>query len=354
MSNYKILYVGSMNPGSNSFKRYNTLKKLGVKLESIDVEKLLYRSVLTPLYHRLSWGPAVSSLNKKVLQQVKDFHPNILWIDNKSFIFGSTLRKLRAIDRTLQLVNVVTDDPNGKYRAHWRLTRSTAKLFDWHFVQRPENIEDFKAWGSPNVDFCFRSFDPDFHRKIELSEHDREKYHTKVGFIGTYEEEREAFIGYLIENGIPVQVTGDGWPKGRLWPIIENNYRGASVYGEEYIKTINGMDIALHFLRKGNRDQQDSRTFEIPACGSFMVAERSPLHEQFFNEDKEVVLFGSKEELLEKVKYYLDHPVEREKIAAAGHIRALISGYDHANRLKSILNKVLGNLPNEEVSKSYS
>jgi spore maturation protein CgeB len=69
------------------------------------------------------------------------------------------------------------------------------------------------------------------------------------------------------------------------------------VYEEEYIKTINGMEIALHFLRHGNRDEQDSRTFEIPACKVFMIAESSELHLQLFKENEEAVFFSSKKEL---------------------------------------------------------
>lgn len=343
MYKVKVLYVGSMNPSSNSFKRFKALEKLGVQLESIDIEQLLYHSMLTPLYHRYSFGPAVWNLNKIVLRKAKEFYPDIIWVDNKSYLLSKTLVELKEFNKKLHLINVVTDDPNGKYRGHWQLTRRTARYFDWHFVQRPENVADFKSWGSPNVEFCFRSFDPAFHRKISLTGEDLEYFKCNVGFIGTYEVEREEFIAFLIEQGIQVQVTGDGWPRGKFWEIIKEHYKGPSVYGDNYIKAINGMDIALHFLRKGNRDQQDSRTFEIPACGTFMIAERSPLHELFFKENIEAVLFDTKQELLEKVRYYLNNPKTREAIAEAGFQRAMGSGYDHESRMKSILNLVLGN-----------
>ncbi len=103
------------------------------------------------------------------------------------------------------------------------------------------------------------------------------------------------------------------------------------------MKAINGMGIALHFLRRENRDEQDSRTFEIPACGAFMLAERSPKHEAFFRDGEEAVFFDSDDDLLEKVKYYLTRPEQTKQIAAAGRYRCIASGFDHHGRIQAML-----------------
>ena len=117
-------------------------------------------------------------------------------------------------------------------------------------------------------------------------------------------------------------------------------YKGPSVYGDDYIKTVNGMEIALHFLRHGNRDEQDSRTFEIPACKVFMLAEGSELHRELFKENQEAVFFDSKEELLKKVKYYLSEKEERDRIALNGYRKCFDAGYDHTSRMKKVLNTI--------------
>ncbi|MCG7856210.1 glycosyltransferase [Flavihumibacter sediminis] len=340
MGNIKVMYVGSMNQASNSYKRYKALVNMGFVVENIDLEKYVYRSLFTPLYHRISWGPGVYQLNKQVLTKLNLLKPDIVWVDNKPYLSATTLKKIKNDFPGIYLINVVTDDANGRYRSHWNLTRSTAKLYDWHFVQREENVTEYLSWGAQNVDFCFRSYDPSLHRPIELTGDELKKYHSNVGFIGSYEEDREESISFLIRNGIPVHVTGDGWENKKLWNDIKPYYKGPSVYGEEYVKKINGMDIALHFLRKGNRDQQDSRTFEIPACGTFMIAERSGLHEMFFKEDIEAVFFDSNQSLLEKVRKYQEMPEKRRLIAAAGLERCRSSGYDHESRLRNILAKV--------------
>ncbi len=332
-----ILYIGSLDPSSNSYMRFKTLQNKGYNVHGLDVDPHIFGTIWMRFHFHLCFGPGIVSLNHEVIKQVKELKPDLIWVDNKPFIKSSTLRQIKNQYPNTKIINVITDDPFGKFHYAWRAIYKTFKFYDCHFVQREENISELKKWGANSVETCFRSFDPNFHRILNPEEFDLNKYKTEVGFIGSYEEDREAYIAYLVQNGIKLTITGDGWPSGKHWNILKEFYTGPSVYGDDYIKRINGMDIALHFLRKANRDQQDSRTFEIPACGTFMLAERSHLHLKFFEEGKEADFFTSKEELLKKVKYYLINKTERDRIALAGFNRSFTSGYDHKSRLTHII-----------------
>ena len=336
----KIMYVGSLNVQSNSYRRFKTLKELGHEVEGVDSDKYIYDGPYSRFHHHFNIGPGVNQLNKMILEQFEKLHPDILFVDNKSFVKGSVIRRIRKKLSDIKIINLITDDPTGKFKYAWRISLKTAPLYDCHFVQRKVNIDELKKYGAQRVELCFRSYDPSFNRPIELDEAEKEKYQASVGFIGTYEENREDFVAFLIQNNIQVQVTGDGWSKGKHWNIIEPNYHGVSVYGDAYIKSINGMTIALHFLRHANRDDQDSRSFEIPACGVFMLAERSDVHSSLFEEDVEAVFFSTKKELLEKVNYYLQHEAERMVIANNGLQRCRNSDYTHAGRLKEVIKKI--------------
>ena len=89
-----------------------------------------------------------------------------------------------------------------------------------------------------------------------------------------------------------------------------------------------------------NHDLHTSRSMEIPACGGFMMAERTVEHQKLFKEDKEAVFFSSKEELLKKCKYYLSHDEERIKIVENGRNRCLKSGYSNIETLRRIIDEV--------------
>ena len=96
------------------------------------------------------------------------------------------------------------------------------------------------------------------------------------------------------------------------------------------------MPIALHFLRTGNRDEQDSRTFEIPACGTPMIAQYSDVHASLFLDNEEVLFFKNNQELLEKV-ILLANPTLADKLAYAALKRCVTSGYDHINTIKKVI-----------------
>lgn len=335
-----ILYIGSLNEYSNSFGRYKTLKAMGHEVTGIDTDPFIYGNLFEKFHHHLNTGPGISALNKKIAQQVEEASPELIWVDNKPFLQSRTLKRIKKRLPSVKVVNLITDDPTGKYKSAWRLGLQTARYYDVHFVQRSINIAELKEYAANRVEICYRSFDPDLHRPIKLNDEDSKEYRAEVGFIGTHEGLREEYIVYLLQHNIDVSITGNDWEKAKRWDLIKGHYKGPSVYGEAYPKTITGFDIALHFLRHTNRDEQDSRTFEIPACGAFMLAEKSAIHEELFKGDHEAVFFESKEELLEKVKYYLAHDDERKAIAKAGFERCISSGYSHEERLREVLEKI--------------
>ena len=95
--------------------------------------------------------------------------------------------------------------------------------------------------------------------------------------------------------------------------------------------------IGLGFLRKVCDDQHTTRTFEIPACGSMLIADRTDEHMAFFAEGKEAEYFDSQEELVEKVSFYSSNEQARAAIAAAGQGRCKSGRYAYIHRLRDAL-----------------
>lgn len=65
------------------------------------------------------------------------------------------------------------------------------------------------------------------------------------------------------------------------------------------------------------------RLFEATGVGACLVTDRGNNLSELFEENKEVVAFSSTEECVEKIRYLMNHPAERSKIAAAGQARTL-------------------------------
>jgi spore maturation protein CgeB len=334
----KILFIGSLGTGQTSLERMKALQDLGHEVASIEAQRhiaLPFR-ILNKVLALLGWFPDFAGLNRDIVDKFKSSSRgfDVVWIEKGTAIWPRTLRALKAKNpKPVHLVHFNPDDPFGHFDKGWGLFLKTIPLYDVHFVSRVPNVAEYKARGAKVVFDYDRSFSKLLHRPLQLDAAEQAEFSTQVGFVGSYAPDRAAMIAYLIENDIPVAVYGNGWENKPHWQVIAPHFRSKGRMGEAYVKMLNGMHIALHFLRRENRDEQDSRSFEIPACGVFMLAERSPKHESFFQENEEAVFFDTKEELLEKVRFYIKNPEKVSAIAHKGYLRAIHSGYDHHSRM---------------------
>lgn len=145
-----------------------------------------------------------------------------------------------------------------------------------------------------------------------------------------------------MNHGIKVRVFGGG--KWNDYKNYNSNLivEGAGLRGEDYCKSLQATRINLCFLRKINFDQQTTRSVEIPACGGFMMAERTAEHLAMFEEGKEAAFFSNNEELLDKCSYYLAHEQERAVIAELGLKRCIASDYSNRGMIRNILKAIYG------------
>jgi spore maturation protein CgeB len=121
------------------------------------------------------------------------------------------------------------------------------------------------------------------------------------------------------------------------------NINSFDLLGKSYAQAISSAKVTLCFLRKINRDLHTSRSVEIPACGGFMLAERTVEHSSLFKEGEEAEFFSNKNELLDKVRYYLSNDKQRKLISNNGLIRARNSGYSYDDMVQRIINVISNN-----------
>lgn len=335
MTGLRIFYIGHLWQGSTALQRYLALSNLGYVTFPFDIEYYFptkYRGLHT-VVRKLGFGPRLWRMNNDIVARAKEFSPNLIWVDKGLLIDPQILKNCKKLPSSPLLIHYSPDDmmnPDNQSRFYLR----SIQLYDIHITTKTPNIEELKGLGANRVCFMDNAYCHAVHRPVPIADFDRKMYGGQIGFIGSYEEERSHSMLHIAKSGLQVHIWGPGWENRNLVQhqniLIENR----SLWREEYARVICSTEINLCFLRKVNRDTQTTRSIEIPACGGFMVAERTDEHLQLFKEDEEVVFFSSDDELVEKLRYYIKHPEERLRIARAGRDRCLKSGYSNKNRLK--------------------
>ncbi len=327
----RILYCGVED--GTCRHRGNALVRLGHNVNFLDYQ-----------YPRNRWlyrlkkyaGLDVTGINSLLQTTMERNEYDVVWFDKCLDLHHEVLRRMRKHAPYCKFVHYSPDDMFNPQNSTSRYV-ACIPWYDLHVTTKSYNVRELRDCGAQGVLFVDNAYEPTVHRPIVLTEKENAVYQADVGFLGAHERERAEMLMRLAQQGIRVKVWGGGdWSKIKSWhPNLRIEPR--AVLEEEYAKAICGMQICLTFLRKVNRDLQTTRTMEIPACGAFMLAERTDEHLRLFEEGVEAAFFSSFEELFEKCRYYLAHEEERQRIAQAGYQRCLRDGYSNDHRMKQAL-----------------
>jgi spore maturation protein CgeB len=288
----------------------------------------------------LYWGPATIKLNRSFLRQAIEFEPDLVWVEMGRSVFAGTLRQIK--DRLgCLLINSYSDDFMHKRSRHYN---ESISLYDHIFTPRDVNIGEYHQLGAKSVSKFWKGFDPETHFSVELTPEERKTYGSDVVFVGHCEKNRVKALSKLAARIEDVKVWGPGWNRHMLPKTLRKAVQYRSVWNEEYRRVLCGARIAVNYLSRWNRDTQASKSFEIPACGTFMLSERTEDLLASFDEDREAVFFSSTEELLDKTRFYLGNDRLRKKIAIAGRQRCLQSGYSNYSRMQEMMKLVTQNI----------
>lgn len=166
----------------------------------------------------------------------------------------------------------------------------------------------------------------------------------KLNIYGTWLN--QSFIKYLLKQGIYLAsrslkiIEYSEWGKqiSRFNKVIAKNQqppipRSSKVlntvlqpplYGIDMLSVLSCAKVGLNFhIDAAGRYAGNIRLYEVTGVGSCLLTDEKENLHQLFERDTEVVTYKSADECLEKAKWLLDHPKEREAIAKAGQARTL-------------------------------
>lgn len=233
--------------------------------------------------------------------------------------------------------------PDTSPFAHGGFLEETLPLYDRVFsTKRFWESESHPLFSKCRLQYLAHGYDPEVHFPCKLAAEERALFGSPISFIATHTAYKEHLLAELLSlaPGLDLAIWGSGWNRCKA-ADVKKRVKGYPLTGSSYVKAINAAKIVLAIMSgkvtgTSKGDETTTRTFEIPACGGFMLHERTAEVLSLFEEGDEIGCFGSVQELAEKVNYFLAHDQERLGVAQAGH-RRCVPAYSYENRMLELL-----------------
>jgi len=145
------------------------------------------------------------------------------------------------------------------------------------------------------------------------------------------------FVGSMFLNKFPLlakvkkafgrrfKLHGRGSWKMNLYWNVKYGFPGwiRAIDFDEYIPLYHRTKIGINVHNRGQYTVGGYRMFELPANGVMQICDGGDHLETFFDVGTEVVGYKNADDLIDTIRYYLAHDIEREAIARAGFRRVM-------------------------------
>lgn len=248
------------------------------------------------------------ALNRAVLRKVEEWKPDlVLYVQVRYEIWTETWDIIRK-SGIAATVNWAADD-SWKYS---QASRFIAKHFDACITTYADKIANY------HLDGYKRVMESQWAADLTQSQPPVAAADCRydVSFVGACYGSRSRFVETLKDAGIAVECFGYGWPNGpidgnQIAPILRNsritlNFSGSGKLSESFVS---------------KHRQIKARVFEVPGAGGFLLTEWARGIERYYDIGREIDVFRTDAELIEKAKFYLAHPAARDKCARSAYDR---------------------------------
>lgn len=198
------------------------------------------------------------------------------------------------------------------------------------------NVPEMIERGVKDVIYVWGAYDPRF-RFISTPVNARR---FRLGFIGAARPDRiDLPKRFAAASPGSCVVYGPRWR--RHYPFGVRGVRiRSNVLAEHYTLAANSIRVGLVLLNSENRDLHTNRSFETPATGQLVLAQRTVEHAEMFDEEREAMFFDDLDEIPDILAQLTGSPGLLEKIALAGHRRITSHPNTYQDRARQIISHI--------------
>ena len=322
----KVFVLGRYFPDSFARNVAVTLEKMGVQVGTLpQLSEIAYKST------RLKSAGEVA---KRVIPAWRR------WLSYREVKRVSAFRPDLVLSLTRELDPWAVDEIRARTKAlvvHWyadsicnvRRDEIVNSLYNAVFLKDRETAQRLRSLLGDRFHYLPEAMNPLWHKPVEPSP----RYHCDVGIAGNMYPYRCCILELLM--GYDLKIWGPQPPRW-LNSAAVRFYTGEYVAEHTKAQAFSSTKVSLNTFSLKEGNSMNCRAFEIAGCGGYQVMDYRPIVQEYFEPDKEVLLYRCFDELKEHIDRGLrDHAFSKGlRVAAAVRARAEHT-YEH--RLRAML-----------------
>lgn len=200
--------------------------------------------------------------------------------------------------------------------------------FEHVFIFEPTDLNYLKENNIHNVSILNLGF----NKKRFFPIQDSIKY--DFSFVGSYYPNREEILNFVNNNNSNGVIYGDF--KKSIYPKLKAVNAKSQINIKQTNSLFNQSFCNLNIHHPQSIEGLNVRTFEILGSGNLQFVENKKNALDFFEDGKDLIFYDSKEELLEKIQFYLSNKSLAENIRINGYNNA-IKYHTWTNRMEQLI-----------------
>ncbi|SHJ00922.1 CgeB family protein [Flavobacterium terrae] len=305
----KIALLGSKNFDSLEFHINDTLVHMGHEVHHVDMSDVInipykYNYWATKLFPKYD-----SNIFKKIAHKIISIQPDLV-ICTYRFINPICIK---IIKNNLKSTPVIHINPDAVTTFGYQ--QIFASEYDAYFTKDPFIVNFMKDKMGLNAFYLPEALNSRYHKSPNK---DREILESEINIdvvaFGTMYPYRSKMIDKLIDSGINVSLFGvpdKRFPNQK----IMKNFRNEYITGERKADVLFGSKIIFNNFHYAEINSANVKFFEIAGIGGFQICDYKPILEEYSFVDLKEFTFKTIDQAIELIRYYIDEPTLRYKIA---------------------------------------
>lgn len=332
----KILCSGYHNPHYQTITEHieKAIIDLGYQLDIFDDRQHI---IPGRLRRRVKFMDNLSRriINQNFIKCARNGKPDIALVTGGHRINAVSLQTLKSTPT--RSVLWTTDAP-----LRFEPILAAASFYDYIFCQGTEAIELLSEAGIRNARWLPMACAPYVHKKIRLSAEEKNRYGNDIVFVGSFHPNRELVLKEL--DDFDIAIWGPGWKEHCKEPALKTKIKGSHTPTNIWVKLYCACKIVLsiHYRHSQNKIpvyQASPRVFEAMACGGFVLSDDQKDVLALFNDGEHFVSYNGRDDLISKIRFYLNQPDKRRKIAEQGR-QEVLANHQYVHRLEKLLSVI--------------